>query len=134
MTWKPGDSLPNAQRADIDLRKFEEYSMNPDNPANQGKWMAFAAIGYDVQNAQGRNSAAKNVVSQLRQQLASLPATQGQGSLHGLRFEVRAVIQGINGRKGTLITIWQIDAGRDILRLITNWLEVYRELGSSNES
>ena len=74
------------------------------------------------------------MVSQLRQQLASLPATQGQGSLHGLRFEVRAVIQGINGRKGTLITIWQIDAGTDILRLITNWLEVYRELGSSNES
>ena len=48
--WTPGQPLPMAENAQIDPRKFEEYSMNPNNPANQGKWMAFAALGYDVES------------------------------------------------------------------------------------
>jgi len=108
--------------------------MNPDNSANQGKWMAFAAIGYDVRNPQSRKSAAQDVINQVQQQLSDLPAIQGQSSSYGFRFEVRAVIQGGNRKEGTLVTIWQTDAGKNIPRLITNWLEVYRESGSSNES
>jgi hypothetical protein len=54
MVWKSGDPLPNAQSAEIDPRKFEDYSMNPNNPGNQSKWMAFAAIGYDVQESGSR--------------------------------------------------------------------------------
>lgn len=98
--------------------------MNPNNPANQGKWMAFAAIGYDVQSAESRNAATQDVLNQLRQRLANAPATQGQTSIYGLRFQVRVRIQGLNGREGTLVTNWQIDNGKNVPRLITNWLEV----------
>ncbi|UBF27785.1 hypothetical protein K9N68_07685 [Kovacikia minuta CCNUW1] len=126
MSWSFGQSLPNAQNAEIDPRKFEEYSMNPDNPANQGKWMAFEAIGYDVRDIGNRRIAAGNVISQLRQKLTEVSAFQRQPSIYGLRFEVQVVIQGPNGKVGNLLTIWQIDNGAETPRLITNWLTVYR--------
>ena len=34
------DVLPNLERAEIDERKFSEYSMNPGHPDNKGKQMA----------------------------------------------------------------------------------------------
>lgn len=118
--------MPNARNAEIDLRKFEEYSMNPENLRNQGKWIAFVAIGYDVEDAIARRAAAQDVISQVREQIPVLPATQGQISFYGNRFEVQVLIQGSNDLTGTLITIWQIDHGKEIPRLITNWLEVHQ--------
>jgi len=122
--WNLGESLPMAQDAEIDPRKFEQYSINPNNPANQGKWMAFVALGYDVQSAESRKAAAQNIINQLRQGISNAPATQGQNSRYGIRFQVRVRIQGLNGREGTLVTTWQIDNDKDVPRLITNWLEV----------
>ena len=60
--WNHGDPLPSVQDAMIDPQKFEEYSMNPNNLTNQGKWMAFAALGYDVKSASSRNAAAQDVI------------------------------------------------------------------------
>lgn len=74
--WTPGQPLPKAENAQIDPRKFEEYSMNRNNPANQRKWMAFAALGYDVESIQSRQAAAQNIINQLRQGLAKAPATK----------------------------------------------------------
>lgn len=34
--WTPGQPLPSSEDAQIEPRKFEEDSMNPNNPANQG--------------------------------------------------------------------------------------------------
>jgi hypothetical protein len=36
ISWKEGDPLPNADQAEIDLRKFTDYSLQPNNPQNQG--------------------------------------------------------------------------------------------------
>lgn len=125
--WNPGDPLPRAQDAEIDPRKFAEYSMNPNNPKNKGKWMAFAAIGYDMESSQSRSAAAQDVINQLRQSLSNAPATEDQSSVFGVRFQVMVQIKGPNGGEGTLVTKWQIDNSRDIPRLITNWLKVSQE-------
>ena len=122
--WNPGEPLPMAQSAEVDIRRFIEYSMNPDNPANQGKWLAFAVLGYEVQNVENRTSAAQDIMNQLRQELTKAQATLGKTSIYGLRFQVRIRIQGLNTRQGTLVTNWQIDIGKNVPRLITNWLEV----------
>lgn len=122
--WSPGEPLPMAQSAEVDIRKFVEYSMNPDNLANQGKWIAFAALGYEVQNVKGRTSAAHDIINQLRQGLTETRAIPDKTSIYGLRFQVRLRIQGLNTRQGTLVTNWQIDNGKNVPRLITNWLEV----------
>ena len=52
-----------SQQPEIDDRKFIEYSMNPNHPDSQGKWMAFAELGYDVQSLDGRNIAAQDVIA-----------------------------------------------------------------------
>ncbi len=122
--WKFGQSLPNAEKAEIDDRKFKQYSLNPDNPNNQGKWMAFAAIGYDVNSPQGRQIATEDIINQLRAKVPNLPATQEEPSIYGLRFEVQVTIRGLNGKEGNLITKWQIDRGQTIPRLISNWLKI----------
>lgn len=115
------------QEPEIDPRKFVEYSMNPSHPDNRGKWMAFAALGYDVQSLAGRTTAAQNIIIQLRQGFPTAPSTPGKTTTWGSRFQLRIKIQGLNGRQGDLITNWQIDQDKNTPRLITNWLEVYQE-------
>ncbi|MEM9272436.1 MAG: DUF6883 domain-containing protein [Cyanobacteria bacterium P01_F01_bin.143] len=122
--WEFGKSLPNAEKAEIDERKFKQYSLNPENPNNQGKWIAFAAIGYDVNSPQGRQIATKDIINQLRAKISNLPATQEEPSIYGLRFEVQVPIRGLNEQEGNLITKWQIDRGKSIPRLISNWLKI----------
>lgn len=51
------DVLPNLERAEIDERKFSEYSMNPGHPDNKGKADGWRALGYDVDNPQARRKA-----------------------------------------------------------------------------
>jgi len=125
------------QEPEIDPRKFVEYSMNPSHPDNRGKWMAFAALGYDVQSTTGRNIAAQNIIDQLRQSFPtseSTSSTPGKTTIWGVRFQLRIKIQGLNGRQGDLITNWQIDQDKNTPRLITNWLEVYQEQEPNYES
>lgn len=100
--------------------------MSPEHSSSQGKWVAFEAIGYDLQNPVHRHLSCHNVISQLKQQLATTEAIQGQVSKYGLRFRVKVSIQGPNGKQGDLQTIWQIDNGSEAPRLITTWLEVYQ--------
>ncbi len=125
INWQEGEPLPNAEKAEIDLRKFTEYSMKPDNPQNQGKWMGFAMIGYPVETAEGRQIATQDVIQQIRQILPQTPAYQSKNNPYGIRLKVTIIIKGFNGQQGNLITIWQIDQDKTIPRLITNWLEVH---------
>jgi hypothetical protein len=127
--WEFGQALPNVQEAEIDARKFQQYSLNPENPNNQGKWIAFVAIGYDVNSSQGRQTATEDIINQLRTKLSNLPATQEEPSIYGLRFEVQVTIRGLNGKEGNLITKWQIDRGKTKPRLISNWLKVPQASG-----
>ncbi len=120
-----GDRLPRAEDAEIDPRKFEAYSMDRNNPANQGKWQGFVMLGYDVETPEGRQAAAQDVIQQLRRGLPNAPVTQNRSTPHGLRFELRVPIEGPNGVRANLFTAWQIDSGKDVPRLLTNWVEVY---------
>lgn len=123
-----------SQELEIDPRKFVEYSMNPSHPDNRGKWRAFAALGYDVQSIAGRNTAAQNIIAQLRQGFSTAQSTPGKTTTWGSRFQLRIKIQGLNGRQGDLMTNWQIDRDKNTPRLITNWLEVYQEQEPNYES
>jgi hypothetical protein len=122
--WKPGDPLPEAQNAQIDPKKFTEYSMKLDHPQNGGKWKAFEKIGYDVRTPKGRGAGAKDLIEQLRLSLQSAPANQGETTTYGLRFIVNVEVEGPNGKKGTLVTAWQIDKDKSFPKLITNFIKV----------
>jgi hypothetical protein len=53
------DVLPNLRWAELDSRKFSEYSLNPGHPQNKGKAEGWRALGYDVDNPQARHEAAQ---------------------------------------------------------------------------
>ena len=125
INWREGLPLPNADQAEIDLRKFTDYSLKPDNPQNQGKWMGFAMIGYPVETSECRQIATQDIIQQIRQKLPYTPAYKSKNNPYGIRLKVIINIKGFNGQEGNLITIWQIDQDKTIPRLITNWLEVY---------
>ena len=55
------DVLPNLELAEIDERKFSEYSLNPGHPDNRGKAEGWRALGYDVDNPQARQKAAREL-------------------------------------------------------------------------
>lgn len=120
--------LPNFAEAEIDPDKFYRYSMDPTNIGSQSKWMAFEEIGYDVHDDESRWNATQNVIEQLKDSLPDALATLGKNTQYGQRYQVRTQITGPRGKTGTLVTIWQIDAERDVPRLITNWLEVHHEI------
>jgi hypothetical protein len=120
--WQEGYPLPGYQVAQVDPRKFKDYSMNPHNPNNNGKWQAYTTIGYDLSTPESRETAAQDVINQLLINLSSIPAKAELSSEHGIRFEVKVPIQGPNGKRGILITKWQMEQGQP--RLITNWLKV----------
>jgi len=120
--WEEGTPLPEAQIAQVDSRKFTDYSMTPNNPKNQGKWTAFVTIGYDLSNPESLATASQDVIEQLLIKLPFIPAKLDKNSEYGIRFEVKVPIQGPNGRRGILVTKWQMEQGQP--RLITNWLKV----------
>ena len=121
------DRLPNYQQAHIDPAKFVAYSMNSTNPRNQGKWLAFEAIGYQLHERTLRLEAAENVIQQLINQLPYVQAVIGRTTPYGVRYRVRCRITGPNSQVGTLVTVWQISPNSDVPRLITNWLEVHHD-------
>jgi hypothetical protein len=120
------DHLPNAERANVDLAKFRDYSMNREHPQNDGKWKAWADLGYSIDSPEDRAAAAKDVSAQLSAQLAAASATLTSKTQYGPRIEVRTEVVGPNGRTGTLVTLWQYDSGLDTPRLVTNWLKTHK--------
>ncbi|MBW4699071.1 MAG: hypothetical protein KME03_14460 [Aphanocapsa lilacina HA4352-LM1] len=63
------------------------------------------------------------MIEQIRAGLGQAPAIEGCTFTYGKRYAVRLSIQGPNSNRGTLNTVWQIDNGSEVPRLITNWLE-----------
>jgi hypothetical protein len=124
------DVLPNLERAEIDERKFSEYSMNPKHPDNGGKAEGWRALGYDVDNPQARREAAPELRAlTLEESLANGKVAEVRDSSYGPRPRVVSGIIGPNGKNATLVTCWLIDdrSGAAIPRLITTWVEIHRD-------
>lgn len=114
--------------AEIDPRKFTAYSMDPGNDGAGGKWKAFAALGFEVEEPQARASAAATVIEQMRATMPpDPPPPASRFTDWGDRYETTHTIEGPNGRKGRLEVVWQVDPGVTHPRLVTNFLKVHKE-------
>jgi filamentous hemagglutinin len=124
------DVLPNLEKAEIDERKFSEYSMNPGHPDNQGKAEGWWALGYDVDNRQARQEAARELRDlTLEELLANGKVAEVRDDSYGARPRVISGITGPNGRNATMVTCWLIEdrSGTAIPRLITTWVQPHRD-------
>jgi hypothetical protein len=116
--------------AEIDERKFSEYSLNPRHPDNQGKAEGWRALGYDVDNPQARQKAARELRDlTLEELLPSGKVAEVRDDAYGARPRVISGITGPNGKDATMVTCWLIEnrSGNAVPRLITTWVQPHRD-------
>lgn len=104
--------IPNAAQAIIDERKLAEYLLNPEHQRGGSKAALLLEFGYSGADWQ-------RLERDLRDDHLSQEVVQVRQSSYGVRYEIRAPLHTPSGRLLVLRSIWQIDTGTVIARLIT---------------
>jgi len=124
------DVLPNIQLAELDARKLSDYSLKPGHPGNNGKTDGWRALGYDLDNTEGRRDAARELRGLICDELlARGKVAETRDTVYGPSHRVLSGLTGPNGRHATLVTCWLIEerAGLSVPRLTTAWVQPHRD-------
>lgn len=104
--------LPNVERAVVDDAKIVDYLLCEQHEDGRGKALFFIGYGFRPQEPE-----------KLRQALLELArncdVVTSQPSPHGTKYVVTGPIQAPDGRAPVVRTVWLIDKGRQVARLIT---------------
>ena len=115
---KISSTMPNAEKAVTPREKFVNYSLDPDNPNSKGKAEAYKkGLGYTKENADGLIDQVHGYVTS-----GNHPFEVSQ-SEYGTKYKYRIPVTGPNGKTKNVIAVYQIDKGKSIPRMITNYLE-----------
>jgi hypothetical protein len=110
------NSLPNAERAVVDLRKLAEYCLNPAHETGKHKARVFAAaLGMD-------RSSAPFLRERLLEAAASEPAWQTAQNKFGALYVVDFRLTTAAG-SAVIRSNWMIRLGEDFPRLITCYVK-----------
>ena len=104
--------LPNAERAFVEHEKIRDYLLNPAHPDNGGKAQFFLSAGFSKDNWQSFAAA-------LRQLVETAPVAKKVESPHGIKYVVDAKMMTPQGKMCELRTIWIVDKGEQMPRLVT---------------
>ena len=124
------DVLPNLRWAELDRRKFSEYSLNPGHPHNAGKAEGWRTLGYDVDDPRARQEAAQDLRDLICEELLLHgKVAQTRDTPFGPEHKVLNGFIGPNGTHATLVTCWIVEdqSDRGFPRLTTTWVELHRE-------
>ena len=111
--------MPNSDKAITAKEKFMNYSLDYNNPNAVGKAEAYErGLGFNKSNAE-------SLISQIDAAVKSGTNSPIEiiSSEFGTKYKFRIPVKGINGMIKNVIAVYQIDAGSEIPRLITNFLE-----------
>ena len=125
-----GDVLPNIRLAELDARKLSDYSLNPGHPGNNGKADGWRALGYDVDNPEGRRDAAQELRGLICDELlARGKVAETRDTAYGPSHGVLSGLIGPNGRDATLVTCWLVEdrASLSVPKLTTVWVQPHRD-------
>jgi hypothetical protein len=103
--------LPNRVLSIIAQEKLTEYVLNSRHKRGGTKARLLAQFGYTVQNWRRFEA---DIRHGLDAEVDLVRPTE-----YGMRYEIRMVLQTPLGVPLTVRTIWQIDDGREVPRLIT---------------
>jgi hypothetical protein len=108
-------TLPNGERAVVDLEKLTDYCLNPDHPRGKHKARVFlAACGFSAHNAE-----------LMREQLlwaAMLEdAIQVLPDVHGQRYVVECLLRGPTGQ-ARVRAAWIVRPGEDFPRFVSAYV------------
>jgi hypothetical protein len=104
--------IPNADKAVIAPEKLRDYLLNPSHRRGSSKARFLLSCGY-------RADAWQILETDLRTQHLTADYSSTQDNVYGGRFAVRAPLATPNGRQVLLLSVWQIDVGTNVPRLIT---------------
>jgi hypothetical protein len=105
-------NLPNANLAIVDREKITEYLLNAAHPDNGGKAAFFADLGFTRPDWQ-------TLANALRDLAAFSAVISSMESAHGMKYIVDGQIKTPRGKSPTVRTVWIIDLGSNVPRLIT---------------
>jgi len=104
--------LPNKDHAVIAPEKLISYLLNTEHKRGGAKARLLSQFGYRVANWQ-------QLESDIRLSHLNAEVTAARQTMYGMRYEIHAPLHTPVGRILQVRTIWQIDDGADIPRLIT---------------
>lgn len=108
--------LPNADRAIIAEDKLRDYLLNVDHEHGGSKARLFVSMGYCA-------AGWEHFQRDIRTQHLSVDVLREADTVYGRQYAISAPICGPNGKTVNLRSIWQIDFGKEVPRLITMYPE-----------
>jgi hypothetical protein len=104
--------IPNADRAVIAPEKLRGYLLNPLHRRGGPKARLLMSLGYRAEDC-------GQLEQDLRTQHLTSEVTAVTRTEYGVRFDIVATIVTPSGTQYDFCSIWQIDEGSDVPRLIT---------------
>jgi hypothetical protein len=104
--------LPNAERAVVADSKLTGYLLSSTHAEGKGKAPLFFSRGFSITR-----------LDEIRQAFLQLaltnPVTRHYKTIHGMKYVIEGMLSTPNGRPLFLRTIWMIDKGGTIPRLVS---------------
>jgi hypothetical protein len=104
--------LPNAEKAIVERDKIVDYLLNAAHPDNGGKATFFESLGF-------RRSKPELLAKALRKLACKAEVMKATISPHGRKYVIVGQIESPSGIPANVQTIWIVDEGRDLARLVT---------------
>jgi hypothetical protein len=104
--------MPNAERALVEREKVVDYLLNPAHPDNGGKAAFFERLGF-------RRARWEELADALSKLACTAEPAETIESPHGRKYVIVGRIESPDGRVATVQTVWIVDSGYDVARLVT---------------
>lgn len=104
--------LPNPEHLQVDREKILDYLLSPSHPDGQTKAEFFRRFGF-------LRDQWEVLAEALRQHGMTHPISKTVESPHGTRYSVDGEIESPDGRNPRIRSVWIVEAGSRIPRLIT---------------
>lgn len=111
--------MPNYDKATIDDRKFLGYSLNKSHHIGKHKAIAYERVlGFNQSNYLLLK---QQIVEKVNSGSANLIKIENDS--YGTKYSYELPITGPNGKTKTVVVVYQIDKGKNIPRMMTNYLK-----------
>jgi hypothetical protein len=104
--------LPNADNTVVECDKIVTYLLNAGHPDNGGKAQFFGGLGF-------QRDRWETLAAALRKLARETTVTQSLESPHGQKYVIVGEIESPSGRVAMVQTIWIVERGADMPRLVT---------------
>lgn len=104
--------LPNAELAVIDPRKLRDYALSPVHPVGRFKAAFFSKLGFTQEHWD-------RLDLELRRLVIQETAELGEKTEFGQKYLVRGTVLGPKGIGAKIRSVWIIQDGKQVPRLVT---------------